>query len=131
MNSLFQTLYLTPQFREFIFSLPLEYGPDQEGQGDKAKSTLKVGKRKFSVLRAFQNLFTQMQACDFRATSTKEVTTSFGWNDDNNEVGQQHDVGELNNILVEALEKCFQGTQHEQTVSDLFFGVQNAYVTCD
>lgn len=24
MNSLFQILYMTPQFREFIFSLPLE-----------------------------------------------------------------------------------------------------------
>lgn len=59
------------------------------------------------------------------------MTDSFGWNDENNEVGQQHDVGELNNILVEALEKIFQGTEYEKTVSELFFGIQNAYVTCD
>lgn len=99
-----------------------------------AKSALQVNQRKFRILRAIQNLFSQLQGNDFRATSTTEVTSSFGWGGNGqggDEVREQHDVGELNNILIEALEKCFEGTEYDSVISQLFFGMQNSYVTCD
>ena len=91
MNSLFQTLYQTPQFREFIFSLPLEYGPDDEVPEDyEAKhKPLKINTTKYKILRAFQNLFVQMQSSDFKATSTKDVTDSFGWMPEIDEDGKE------------------------------------------
>ena len=58
-----------------------------------------------------------------RDTTTEEVTDSFGWNnEDNDMVREQHDVGELNNILFDALEKCFKGTEFASFIPDLFFG---------
>lgn len=51
MNSLFQILHLTPEFRNLIFSLPL----DEQG----AEFLDSENKRKF--LLALQNLFTEMQ----------------------------------------------------------------------
>lgn len=74
-----------------------------------------------------------MQAGDINATNTKELTNSFGWTGNNQSTSalDQHDVGELNNILFDALEKCFKGTQHVKFIPDLFFGKQSSYVLCD
>lgn len=87
--------------------------------------------RKLNILRAFQNLFAKMQEGNLKATSTEEVTTSFGWNsEDNHAVREQHDIGELNNILFDAFEKCFKGTDFASFIPDMFFGKQSNFVQC-
>ena len=56
------------------------------------------------------------------------MTQSFGWKD--NEHTEQHDVHELNRILFDALEKSFAGTEFENKIDELFFGLLDSIVTC-
>ena len=67
LNSLFQTLFMTPQFREFIFQLPLS---EPEDPADRWQ----IAPKKFKVLKAIQDLFGMMQSNNIRATSTKLLT---------------------------------------------------------
>ena len=49
MNSLFQTLYMTPQFRDCIFQLPLDYKEAKDGADP--EPCWNVGAKKHKVLR--------------------------------------------------------------------------------
>lgn len=61
---------MTPVFRDAIYRLPLEHGPNAEGE--EAKSPVwHISPKKFAVLRAIQDIFAQLQASDIRATSTE------------------------------------------------------------
>ena len=80
LNSLFQTLFMTPIFRDTVFRLPLEHGPDSQGS---ESPVFNLSPKKFQVLRAIQDICAQLQASDIRATSTEQLTKAFGW--ENNE----------------------------------------------
>jgi hypothetical protein len=108
-----------PQFRDFIFSLPLD--PDAEPRWD-------ISQKKFNVLKSIQELFAMMQANNIRATSTEMLTNAFGWQ--NNEQDQQHDILEMSRILFEALEQSLSGTQYDSVIEELFFGKLNNVVIC-
>jgi hypothetical protein len=62
------------------------------------------------------------------SVSTKQLTKSFGW--DTYDTFMQHDVQELNRVLVEKLEEKMKGTSVEGTMEHLFRGKFTNYVTC-
>jgi len=87
MNSLLQTLYMTQEFREYIFRW--RYAPEQDGTPEQC------------IAFQLQALFARLACSRCAAVSTKPLTRSFGW--DARESFQQHDVQELNRVLFDAL----------------------------
>ena len=51
---------------------------------------------------------------DSRYISTEELTAAFGWQ--NNDVMQQHDVNELNSVLIDAIERSLKDTAYETII---------------
>mmetsp|Transcript_36164 Transcript_36164/g.84971 ORF Transcript_36164/g.84971 Transcript_36164/m.84971 type:complete len:1185 (+) Transcript_36164:407-3961(+) len=111
MNSLLQSLYMTPEFRMGVYKIPVIDDPDQQ---------------KDSICFQLQNLFAQMQLSDKRAVETKDLTKSFGW--DSGEAFQQHDVQELCRVLFDELEERMKGSSEETLIKDLFQGYLEGYV---
>eukprot|EP01083_Nonionella_stella_P176945 620546_1 len=97
LNSLIQTLFLTPEFRMELFSLT------------ESEVGLNLNKRK-RVIVELQKLFARLQSpdligsyCPSFALSTKSLTNSFGWNAA--QVMDQHDINELYNLLLDGIER--------------------------
>ena len=65
LNSLIQSLYMTPEFRNAVFRW--EY----KASSDKKSST--------SIPHQLQKLFVLLQTTDRENLETKDLTTSFGW----------------------------------------------------
>jgi ubiquitin C-terminal hydrolase len=65
MNSLLQALYMTPEFRQFIYTWG--YNPNLHGEKD------------YSIPYQLQRLFAHLQLSRKRAIETKSLTKSFGW----------------------------------------------------
>uniref|UniRef100_A0A8C8LTI4 USP domain-containing protein n=1 Tax=Oncorhynchus tshawytscha TaxID=74940 RepID=A0A8C8LTI4_ONCTS len=93
LNSLLQTLFMTPEFRNLcpktIFYLSTE---------DPVTS----------IPYQLQRLFLLLQTSKKRAIETTDVTRSFGW--DSSEAWQQHDVQELCRVMFDALEQKWKQT---------------------
>ena len=87
MNSLLQSLFMTPEFRRALYAWT--YNED----GDKAES----------IPLQLQQLFGLLQLSEESAVDTKALTKSFGW--EGSEVFQQQDVQELCRVLFDALEQ--------------------------
>ncbi|CAH8615211.1 unnamed protein product [Heterobilharzia americana] len=88
MNSLLQTLFMTPEFRNALYHWHFE------GTSTEAVT---------SIPYQLQRLFVQLQTTKSTAISTNGVTTSFGWR--SCDIIQQQDIHELCRILFDALEK--------------------------
>ncbi|OQS03551.1 hypothetical protein THRCLA_04130, partial [Thraustotheca clavata] len=113
MNSLLQTLFMTPEFRNRL------YLSSTNGSGDLDTNI------PFQLKKLFANLQLNKER---KAIDTKALTKSFGWN--SSDVFQQHDVQELCRVLFDALEESFKGTLDEQFVNDLYQGTLKDYVQC-
>ena len=109
MNSLLQTLYMTPEFREYIFRW--RYTPERDGPEDQC------------IASQLQALFARLACSRCAALSTKALTRSFGW--DAAESFQQHDVQELNRVLFDALGRS---SPEFATVASQFMGRVNDYI---
>ncbi|XP_076871413.1 ubiquitin carboxyl-terminal hydrolase 40 isoform X2 [Brachyhypopomus gauderio] len=121
LNSLLQTLLLTPEFREELFSL----GPDELGRlADKDKPDAKVR----VIPLELQRLFAWLLLVDEQTASTTALTDSFGWTN-HEEMGQQ-DVQELNRILFSALESSLEGTSGSSLIQRLYHGTLVNHITC-
>ena len=106
LNSLIQTLFLTPEFRQQLFML----NPDEVGLSylNDSNNNIKKEKRK-KIIVELQKLFARLQCPDFSgeycsdfALSTKSLTKSFGW--DAAQAQDQHDINELYNLLLDGIE---------------------------
>ncbi|XP_037069812.1 ubiquitin carboxyl-terminal hydrolase 47-like isoform X2 [Pollicipes pollicipes] len=113
LNSLLQTLFMTPEFRNAMYSW--EYDGSSE---DAAKS----------IPYQLQKLFVNMQTTDRLAVETTELTYSFGW--DSSEAWQQHDIQELCRVMFDALEVKFKDTEQHDLISRLYEGKMIDYVKC-
>jgi len=111
MNSLLQTLTHIPYFRKAVYHMHTTDGEDPES----------------SIPLALQRIFYKLQHSD-SSVSTKQLTKSFGW--DTYDTFMQHDVQELNRVLVEKLEEKMKGTSVEGTMEHLFRGKFTNYVNC-
>ncbi|XP_041351651.1 ubiquitin carboxyl-terminal hydrolase 47-like [Gigantopelta aegis] len=113
LNSLIQTLFMTPEFRNAI------YGFDFAGNQEEMKK---------SIPCQLQKLFLQLQTSKKKAAETTDLTKSFGW--DSSEVWQQHDVQELFRVMFDALETKWKRTDQENLISQLYQGKLKDYVKC-
>ncbi|RHZ09021.1 hypothetical protein DYB31_005877 [Aphanomyces astaci] len=117
MNSLLQSLYMTPEFRHRLY------------QSETARDHGDTADLETNIPFQLQKLFAHLQLNkDRKAIDTKALTKSFGWN--SSDVFQQHDVQELCRVLFDALEESLKGTPTEHLVNDLYQGQLKDYVQC-
>lgn len=114
MNSLLQSLYMTPEFRSRIYSW--QYDPEKHG--DKSDC----------IPYQLQMLFGNLQTSKSSHADTKGLTKSFGWN--TKDSFEQHDVQEFCRVLFDAIEKSVQGTPEENMIKKLYEGKMIDYVRC-
>ncbi|KAK9254267.1 hypothetical protein V1507DRAFT_441983 [Lipomyces tetrasporus] len=110
MNSLLQSLYFTKYFRKAVYQIPTE--------NDEPIS---------SVPLALQRVFYQLQT-SAHPVGTLELTRSFGW--DTTDAFTQHDVQELNRVLMDNLEGKMKGTKVDGALTELFVGQMKSFVKC-
>eukprot|EP00697_Spironema_sp_BW2_P014547 gnl/Spiro4/499_TR279_c0_g1_i1.p1 gnl/Spiro4/499_TR279_c0_g1~~gnl/Spiro4/499_TR279_c0_g1_i1.p1 ORF type:complete len:1040 (-),score=324.70 gnl/Spiro4/499_TR279_c0_g1_i1:25-3087(-) len=101
MNSLLQTLFMTPEFRSTLFRW--RYNAEKDGDPEEC------------IPLQLQKLFGKMQIGKLAYVETKDLTKSFGWS--SYDSFQQHDVQELNRILFDNLENCFKGTEFSDFIN--------------
>ena len=114
MNSLLQSLFMTPELRKKIY----DWKYDEKKHGDK----------KFCIPYQLQVLFAKLQISKRPSVDTKHLTTSFGW--DIKEGFQQHDVQEFCRVLFDAIEESVKGTEIENLIKSLYEGEMTDYVKC-
>ncbi|KDO18777.1 hypothetical protein SPRG_15567 [Saprolegnia parasitica CBS 223.65] len=100
LNSLLQTLYMTPELRTQLYQMT-------------------SSANKGSLLRELQLLFARLQLrTDRKAINTTSPMQSFGWTP--SDLLQQHDVHELYHVLFKALDASLQGSPNANLVKDLY-----------
>ena len=122
LNSLLQVLYMTDQFREAIFELPSsEIGEDPQILGSYELPKQVDGIQTRRVIIRLRELFALLHSANQVAISTSLLTESFGWK--NNDIGVQHDVTELNRVLIDAIQRSLLDVPSgEQLIPSLFNG---------
>uniref|UniRef100_UPI00398E4669 ubiquitin carboxyl-terminal hydrolase 47 isoform X2 n=1 Tax=Pristiophorus japonicus TaxID=55135 RepID=UPI00398E4669 len=113
LNSLLQTLFMTPEFRNALYKWEFE-----EIEEDPVTS----------IPYQLQRLFVLLQTSKKRAVETTDVTRSFGW--DSSEAWQQHDVQELCRVMFDALEQKWKQTEQADLINQLYQGKLKDYVKC-
>ena len=143
LNSLLQTLYMTPEFRyalyqwdydsfwkeQFLvkglimkgdqglsFDQFLEKYPEMEGKFQ----VFRDKSEKASIARQLQLLFLRLQLSDEKAVSTEDLTKSFQW--DSLDAFTQHDVQELMRVFFDEFENVMKGTAYEELINVLYQG---------
>eukprot|EP00053_Salpingoeca_punica_P020778 m.212329 g.212329 ORF g.212329 m.212329 type:complete len:1131 (-) comp20082_c0_seq1:1073-4465(-) len=107
LNSLLQSLFMTPEFRRAIYTW----------QRPADTKTCRISTE-------LQRLFLLLETSADRAVETTAVTQSFGW--DQSDSFEQHDVQELMRVLFEALEKEWKS----DALQKLYEGTMEDYVRC-
>ncbi|TMS35444.1 hypothetical protein L596_002848 [Steinernema carpocapsae] len=114
LNSLIQTLYMTPEFRNAIYQYKVQVRASDE---------------KKNIPYQLQKLFLLLQTSDSVSLETKDLTASFGWH--GTEAYDQHDVQEFYSLMVEALEHHFRKSEsHRLILGELYRGSYDDYVKC-
>eukprot|EP00698_Gefionella_okellyi_P007115 TRINITY_DN1732_c0_g1_i1.p1 TRINITY_DN1732_c0_g1~~TRINITY_DN1732_c0_g1_i1.p1 ORF type:complete len:1089 (+),score=265.99 TRINITY_DN1732_c0_g1_i1:85-3351(+) len=111
MNSLLQSLYHNPEFRRAVLMMPTEDVKDASA----------------SVPLALQRFFYRMQFGDQSAT-TAELTKSFGWGSADRFT--EHDVQELNRVLIDNLDTKMKGSPAEGAIDKMFQGKIANVIKC-
>ncbi|XP_076265041.1 ubiquitin specific protease 47 [Rhynchophorus ferrugineus] len=111
LNSMIQTLYMTPEFRNALYNWEF----------DGAHETR-------SIPYQLQKLFLNLQTSSKPAVETTDLTTSFGWQ--GSDAWHQHDVQELCRVMFDALEQKFKDTKQANLINDLYEGKMLDYVKC-
>ncbi|EQC29321.1 hypothetical protein SDRG_12990 [Saprolegnia diclina VS20] len=110
LNSLLQTLFLTPELRTRLYQSTSSANQD-------------------GILRELQLLFARLQLrADRKAIDTTSLTRSFGWT--STDALQQHDVHELYHVFLDALDASLQGVPDKSLVKDLYQGTLKDSVQC-
>ncbi|MCH0629788.1 hypothetical protein JNB11_07425 [Kocuria palustris] len=107
LNSLLQLYFTTLIFRKLVYQIPTD------GQG--------------GVPRALQRMFYMMTTLPL-PISTMELTKLFGW--DSLDAFMQHDIQELNRILMDKLETAMKGSLIEGELNLIFVGKMKLYIKC-
>ena len=114
MNSLLQTLYMTPEFRKELY----RWVYDAERHGESADS----------IPLLLQLLFSRLQLSKGGFIDTTALTKSFQW--DIRDSFQQHDVQEFCRVLFDAIEQSVSHTQQSEFIKQLYEGTYVDYVKC-
>ncbi|CAH6719278.1 ubiquitin carboxyl-terminal hydrolase 15 [[Candida] jaroonii] len=119
LNSLLQSYYTTKIFRKLVYQIPTT-------SNTIIKSNKKV-KKESSVALSLQKVFYLLSSSQ-NPVGTLELTKSFGW--DSSDAFTQHDVQELNRILMDKLETSMKNTPIENKLNDLFVGKMKSFIKC-
>eukprot|EP01096_Ripella_sp_DP13-Kostka_P012963 TRINITY_DN552_c0_g1_i1.p1 TRINITY_DN552_c0_g1~~TRINITY_DN552_c0_g1_i1.p1 ORF type:complete len:1117 (+),score=586.54 TRINITY_DN552_c0_g1_i1:123-3473(+) len=114
MNSLLQTLYMTPEFRRALYEW--SYSEEKEGPAEEC------------IPLQLQRLFAYLQASERAYIETKDLTKSFGWS--SGDAFEPHDIQELNRVLFDALERSFRGMPAQTLFQDLYQGKMMDQIVC-
>ena len=125
MNSLLQTLYHTSAFAQAVFEMQTE--EEEEEDADGKAMAIAEKSRKESIPLALQELFFNLRFAA-EAPSTRALTRSFGW--DREDAFTQHDVQELDRVLLDNLESKMVGTPLEGTIKRIFAGRLRHSIRC-
>lgn len=122
LNSLIQVLYMTPEFRKMVYHYPCNY-----------KDLVAIEQeelRRKDIMFQLQVLFAKLQYAQVSSISTRALTTSFGW--ENEQVFIQHDLQELNRVLCEKIEDfmTFKMRKDDYSVQKLYGGKLLNYIKC-
>ncbi|CAH0493884.1 unnamed protein product [Peronospora farinosa] len=128
MNSLLQSMFMTPEFRQGLYTWTRHNAAKKMTEEEKEVEEDEEEADEDNIPLQLQNLFAKLQLTTKDAISTKALTKSFGWT--GGDVFQQHDVQELCRVLLDALEKSFKDTVNENLVNDLYQGLLKDYVQC-
>ncbi|CAM9633739.1 unnamed protein product [Ectocarpus fasciculatus] len=160
MNSLLQTLYMTPEFRSALYEW--KHGPQSHsggaadspgggtaGEGSASIPTPRVvGEEDKGKVKQEEDEEGEEEAEDPSECIPLQLQKLFGQLQLSDETCvetraltdsfgwtaqdsfQQHDVQELCRVLFDALESTFQGTVNEKLVNNLYQGSLRDYVTC-
>lgn len=115
LNSLLQSYYTTRVFRDLVCQIPTDVLTESSSSNHKA------------VPLALQRIFYHLQLSK-DPVGTLELTKSFGW--DSSDAFTQHDVQELNRVLMDKLELAMKGTKIEKKLNDVFVGKMKSYIKC-
>lgn len=115
LNSLLQSYYTTKSFRKLVYQIPTDVNNNNSN------------KNNVSVPLALQRIFYLLSTSN-DPVGTLELTKSFGW--DSSEAFTQHDVQELNRILMDKLETAMKGTKIENKLNDIFVGKMKSFIKC-
>lgn len=110
---------------DIVAQLSTKKPEDEESNPPKKETT--PTKRARTVALAMQRVLAHMQLA-LAPVSTLELTKSFGW--DSSDAFTQHDVQELNRILMDTLELAMRGSCVENKLNSLFVGAMKLYVKC-
>ena len=103
MNSILQALFHLPAFRKLVYDIPLALcGNDED-----------------SILWNLKRLFSDLQTSS-EAVSTKALTNSFGWGED--DILVEQDTHEFMKILLSSIEDCVKGTEFQNAIEKFFLG---------
>ncbi|KAK6884573.1 Ubiquitin carboxyl-terminal hydrolase 15 [Candida tropicalis] len=108
LNSLLQSYFTTKLFRKLVYKIPT----DSKSSG---------------VALSLQRIFYLLTKSN-DPVGTLELTRSFGW--DSSDAFTQHDVQELNRILMDKLETAMKGSDIEGALNDIFVGKMKSYIKC-
>ncbi|KAK6454584.1 ubiquitin carboxyl-terminal hydrolase [Scheffersomyces xylosifermentans] len=111
LNSLLQSYFTTLNFRKLVYQIPTNSTPSS----------------KPSVALSLQRIF-YLLSTSKEPVGTLELTKSFGW--DSSDAFTQHDVQELNRILMDKLETAMKGSEIENSLNDIFVGKMKSYIRC-
>lgn len=112
LNSLLQSYYTTKIFRDLVNQIPTEATSETKSK---------------AVPLALQKIFYLLQLSS-EPVGTMELTKSFGW--DSSDAFTQHDIQELNRVLMDKLEMAMKGTKIENKLNDVFIGKMKSYIKC-
>ena len=118
MNSLLQTLYAVPEFRQAVYQIPTQV----EGNGSSAIDLVPL-----ELQRVFYEL-QHAEAIGKAEVGTEGLTRSFGWG--RREVNEQQDVQEFSRMLCDALQSTMQAHGVTDAVSELFEGRTASLTRC-
>lgn len=110
LNSLLQSYYTTKIFRKLVYQIPTQ-----------------THKKGLSVSLELQRIF-YLLLTSLEAVGTLDLTKSFGW--DSSEAFTQHDVQEMNRILMDRLEMAMKGSPIDGFLNDIFVGKMKSYIKC-
>jgi len=101
---------------------PSSSSPSPSSSSSSSSSGSVAPKQKYRRIPIrLRQLFARLQLADRSAVSTQQLTLSFGWK--GNHLGVQHDITELNRVLMDAIHRSLAGTSDSVLVTDLFEGV--------
>ncbi|QPG75978.1 hypothetical protein FOA43_003364 [Brettanomyces nanus] len=122
LNSLLQSYYFTKKFRKKVYQIPTQ--DEVSFDVPSFKDYLEQPK---SVSLSLQRIFYNLQTSD-KPIDTMELTSSFGWT--SADAFTQHDVQEMNRILMDKLERKMKHTDIEGCLNDIFVGNMKSFIRC-